>query len=51
MKIHIEHDGTTFDYETVPMSEERFREVCGVAYALIGAAAAVGFFALFVGAF
>ena len=50
MRIHVEHEGTVFDYETTPMPESRFRALCGVAYAVIGAAAAVVFFALFVGA-
>ena len=50
MKIHVEHDGTVFEDETTPMQESRFRALCGVAYALIGAAAAVVFFALFFGA-
>lgn len=50
MRIHVEHDGTVFEYETKPMPEGRFRALCGVAYALIGAAAAIVFFALFVGA-
>lgn len=50
MKIHVEHYGTVFEYETTPMPESRFRALCGVAYALIGAAAVVVFFALFVGA-
>lgn len=50
MRIHVEHAGTVFEYETKPMQESRFRALCGVAYAVIGAAAFVGFFALFVGA-
>ncbi len=50
MKIHVEHDGTVFDYESEPMPESRFRALCGIAYALIGAAAVIGFFALFTGA-
>ena len=50
MKIHVEHEGTVFDCETVPMSEERFRAVLGVVYALIGAGALSLWFALFVGA-
>lgn len=49
MKLHIEHDGTVFEYETTPMPESRFRALCGVAYALIAAAAFIGFWALFVG--
>lgn len=49
-KLHISGEGWTLDYESEPMPESRFRALCGVAYALIGAAAFVGFFALFVGA-
>lgn len=49
-KLHISGEGWQFDYESEPMPESRFRALCGVAYALIGAAAFVGLFALFVGA-
>lgn len=51
MKIHIGNgEGWTFDYESEPMPESRFKALCGIAYALIAAAAFIGFFALFTGA-
>ena len=52
MKLHVTNKGGVWeiDYESEPMPEERFRALCGIAYALIGAAAVIGFFALFAGA-
>ena len=46
-------DGGGFSVEydpPPPMPEERFRALCGIVYALIIAAAFIGFFALFTGA-
>lgn len=51
MKLHIDDGkGWTLDYESEPMPESRFRLLCGLAYALIAAAAVIAFFALFIGA-
>lgn len=46
MKIHVEHDGTVFDYESEPMPKERFDALIAVAVTLIVSAAILGLFAL-----
>ena len=30
MKIHVEHNGTVFEFESRPMKEGRFRALCGL---------------------
>ncbi len=59
MRIHIEHNGTIFEYEHRPMPEGRFRALCTLMLAAIaggvflGAVALVGVWAIVwaVGAF
>ena len=41
MRVHLEHNGTIFDYEREPMPTNRFRAVCGL-ITLLGAVHAVG---------
>ena len=49
MKIRLEYNGTTFEYSRRPMSERRFKALCGLAAAgiymglMLGAAALCGF--------
>ena len=45
MRVHLEHNGTIFDYEREPMPTNRFRAVCGL-IALLGAVHAVGLWAV-----
>ena len=33
MKIRFEHHGTIFEYERKPLSESRFKALCGIAAA------------------
>ena len=44
MKIHVEHNGTVFEFESRPMKEGRFRALCAlsgvVAYVSMVAAVA-----------
>lgn len=30
MRIHLEHNGTVFEYERHPLPERRFRAICGL---------------------
>ena len=57
MKIRLEYNGTTFEYSRRPMSERRFKALCGLAAAgiymgglMLGAAALCGFPGLLGGA-
>ncbi len=45
MRVHLEHNGTIFDYEREPMPTNRFRAVCGL-ITLLGAVHAVGLWAV-----
>ena len=45
MRVHLEHNGTIFDYEREPMPTDRFWAVCGL-IALQGAVHAVGVWAI-----
>ena len=45
MRVHLEHNGTIFDYEREPMPTDRFWAVCGL-IALQGAVHAVGVLAI-----
>ena len=45
MRVHLEHNGTIFDYEREPIPTDRFWAVCGL-IALQGAVHAVGVWAI-----
>ena len=45
MRVHLEHNGTIFDYEREPMPTDRFWAVCGL-ITLLGAVHAVGLWAV-----
>ena len=42
MRIRFERDGTVLEYETKPMSPERFKAVCVLVGAAIGGAVFLG---------
>ncbi len=42
MRIRFERDGTVLEYETKPMSPDRFKAVCVLVDAAIGGAAFLG---------
>lgn len=52
MKIHFEHNGTSFTFERHQMEPERFQRMCNLAFAavgggvLLGAIHLVGFWAI-----
>lgn len=45
MRVHLEHNGTAFDYEREPMPTDRFWAVRGL-ITLLGAVHAVGVWAI-----
>lgn len=42
MKIHLEHNGTVFEFDRQPMPPERFNALCKLAGAAIGWAVLLG---------
>ncbi len=46
MRIHIEHNGTIFEYEHRPMPEGRFRALCSLALGAIAGGVFLGAIAL-----